>query len=71
MKRAIVLSIFLSLLLSAKGQISINADSLVMTTWDLSQGKDVIARRIKENMSIEIDKDLLTLRILGRYRPAC
>jgi hypothetical protein len=66
MKRAIVLSIFLSLLLSAKGQISINADSLVMTTWDLSQGKDVIARRIKENMSIEIDKDLLTLRILGK-----
>ena len=37
-----------------------------MTTWDLAQGKDVIARRIKENMSIEIDKDLLTLRILGK-----
>jgi hypothetical protein len=66
MKRAIVLSVFLSLLSSAKGQISINADSLVMTTWDLSQGKEMIARRIKENMSIEIDKDLLTLRILGK-----
>jgi hypothetical protein len=66
MKRAFAICFFFSLLFSAKGQISINADSLVMTTWDLSQGKDVITRRIKENMSIEIDKDLLTLRILGK-----
>lgn len=66
MKRALVICLLFPLLLSVKGQISLNADSLVMTTWDLSLGKDVISRRIKENMSIEIDKDLLTLRILGK-----
>jgi hypothetical protein len=66
MKRAILICFLFPFLLSAKGQISLTADSLVMTTWDISLGKDVVVRRIKENMSIEIDKDLLTLRILGK-----
>lgn len=66
MKRALVICFLFPLFLSARGQISLNVDSLVTTTWDLAQGREVISRRIKENMSIEIDKDLLTLRILGK-----
>jgi len=66
MKRAILTCIFLGVLLSARGQISLTADSLVIDRWDVSTGKDIPTSRIREDMSIEIDKDLLTLRILGK-----
>ena len=66
MKRVILIYVFITGLISVQGQISITADSLVISSWDVSRGKDIITRQIKENMSIEIDKDLLTLRILGK-----
>jgi hypothetical protein len=66
MKRTILICIFLLELSSVRGQILITADSLVETKWDISKAMDITTRRIKENMSIEIDKDLLTLRIFGK-----
>jgi hypothetical protein len=65
MKTAISCCILLIGFISAHGQISLTADSLVESRWDAAKGKDVPIRRIKENMSVEIDKDLLTLRIFG------
>ncbi len=47
------------------GQISMTADSLVISKWDLAQGRNIPVTRISENMSLEIDKDLMTLRVFG------
>lgn len=66
MKRIILIPIFLLGLISVKGQISITADSMVVSKWNLSKGRNIPVRRVKENMSLEIDKDLLTLRVFGK-----
>jgi hypothetical protein len=66
MKRTIFICIFLLGLSSVRGQILITVDSLVESKWDISKAADIPTRLIKENMSIEIDKDLLTLRIFGK-----
>jgi hypothetical protein len=66
MKRAILISILLIGLMSVRGQISITADSMVVCKWDLSKANYVPTNRVKENMSLEIDKDLLTIRVFGK-----
>jgi hypothetical protein len=66
MKRTILISIFLIGFLSVRGQISITADSMVVSKWDISKGGNVPTVKVKENMAMEIDKDLLTLRVFGK-----
>jgi hypothetical protein len=66
MKKTVFLSVFLIGFISVSGQISINADSMIVYKWDISKGGNIPTIRVKENMSIEIDKDLLTLRVFGK-----
>jgi hypothetical protein len=66
MKKTIFLSVFLLGFISVNGQISITADSMIVYKWDISKGGNIPTMRVKENMSIEIDKDLLTLRVFGK-----
>ncbi len=65
MKRLIIISIALAVTTFAKSQIIINSDSLVFCKWDTMQDKYIPVSSIKDNMIIEIDKDLLTIRIYG------
>lgn len=53
-------------MISAEGQISIDTDSLVTCKYDIPSGKYIPTNIIKENMSIEIDKELLALKVAGR-----
>ena len=66
MKKLILISVFLIGLMNVSGQISITADSLVVCKWDANKGIYIPINHIKENMSLEIDKDLLTIRIFGK-----
>jgi hypothetical protein len=66
MKKLILICVLSIGLLSVNAQISITADSMVVTKYDISSGKNIPVTRIKENMAIEIDKDLMTLRVLGK-----
>ncbi len=65
MKKIIFFAAFLTTVLSAKGQISITSDSLVYCKWSVTKDSYIPTKSIKENMLIEIDKDLLTIRIFG------
>jgi len=38
---------------------------MVVSKWDVAKGGNFRTMQVKENMSMEIDKDLLTLRIFG------
>lgn len=66
MKKTILISIFLIGFLSVRGQISITADSMVVSKWDVAKGGNIPTVKVKENMAMEIDKDLLTLRVFGK-----
>jgi hypothetical protein len=50
---------------SLKGQITFNSDSMVYCKWNVTKDTYIPTKSIKENMLIEIDKDLLPLRIFG------
>jgi len=65
MKKIIFFTAFLMIVFSAKGQISITSDSLVYCKWNAIKDSYIPTSSIKEKMSIEIDKDLLTIRIFG------
>lgn len=66
MKNLILVIILLAGAITAAGQISITADSMIVSKWDLSKEINMPVNRIKENISLEIDKDLLTLIIKGK-----
>jgi hypothetical protein len=66
MKRTILISIFLISLISVRGQISITADSVVISKLNDSKDKFIPTNRQSESLSLEIDKDLLTLRVFGK-----
>jgi len=66
MKRAILIYIFLISLIPVRGQISIIADSMVISKLNDSKDKFISISRQSESLSLEIDKDLLTLRIFGK-----
>jgi len=65
MKKLIFSSIFLIGLVSLFGQISITADSVILCKSDEGQDKFVPVNNKAERFSLEIDKDLLTLRVFG------
>jgi hypothetical protein len=65
MKRIILTSVFLVGILSAKGQISITADSVITCRSDERKEAFIPVSRQAEKFSLEIDKDLLTLRVFG------
>jgi hypothetical protein len=66
MKKTMLVSFILMGFLTVRGQISITADSMVVSKWDLTRGGYYRTAQVKENMSMEIDKDLLTLRVFGK-----
>ncbi len=66
MKNLIFAGVFFAGTITAMGQISITADSMIVSKWDLDKEINVPVNRIKENISIEIDKDLMTLIITGK-----
>jgi hypothetical protein len=66
MKKAFLTSVFMLCLISASGQISITADSIVVSKFDLSKEKFIPVTKEAESLSLEFDKDLLTLRIFGK-----
>lgn len=65
MKRIIILFLLLLSLNSVKSQISILADSMVVCKTNSLQDKYYPVNKVAEKLSIEIDKDLMTLRIFG------
>lgn len=66
MKRIILLTVLLAGLISAKSQISITADSMIICRADAIQENFFPINRQAEKLSLEIDKDLLTLRVFGK-----
>jgi hypothetical protein len=66
MKKIFFTSVFLVGLITVKGQISITADSMVICKSDAIQDKFIPISRKAESLSLEIDKDLLTLRVFGK-----
>ncbi len=66
MKKIILTSILLLMLISVKGQISITADSMITSKSADIQEKFIPVNRVAESLSLEIDKDLLTLRVFGK-----
>ncbi len=65
MKKLILTSAFLIGILSAKAQISITADSVINCKSDERKENFIPVSRQAEKFSLEIDKDLMTLRIFG------
>jgi hypothetical protein len=65
MKKLIFSSLFLISLVSLNGQISITADSVIICKSDEGQDKFIPVSIKAEKFSLEIDKDLLTLRVFG------
>lgn len=65
MKRIILTSVFLVGLIYARGQISITADSVINCKSDERKENFVVVSRQAEKFSLEVDKDLMTLRIYG------
>ncbi len=65
MKKIILVSIFLVSLGTVYGQISILADSMVVCKTNSLQDKYYPISKVAESLSIEIDKDLMTLRVYG------
>jgi len=66
MKKLILTSVFLFVLVSVKGQISITADSMIISKSTDIQEKFIPVNRVAESLSLEIDKDLMTLKVFGK-----
>lgn len=65
MKRLILTSVLLAGLIYARGQISITADSVINCRSDERKENFIVVNRQAEKFSLEVDKDLMTLRIFG------
>ena len=66
MKKLILTSVFLFALISVKSQISITADSMITVKSANFEEKIYPVNRVAESFSLEIDKDLMTLRVFGK-----
>jgi len=66
MKKIFILIVFLIGIISANGQISITADSMVVCKSDVVQNNFFPISRQAESLSLEIDKDLMTMRVYGK-----
>lgn len=66
MKRILFTSVFLLCFISAESQISITADSMVVCNFNQSAERFIPVTKRAESLSLEIDKDLLTLRVFGK-----
>ena len=66
MKKIILSLVILSWFISVRGQISITADSMVICKSDAIMDKFYPISKVAESLSMEIDKDLLTLRVFGK-----
>lgn len=53
-------------MVSAKSQISITSDSLIVNKLEATEERYIPTSRHAESLSLEIDKDLLTLRVFGK-----
>ncbi len=65
MKKLIFAAILLAGMISLKGQILISADSVINCRSDERKENFTVISRDAEKFSIEVDKDLMTLRIYG------
>jgi hypothetical protein len=66
MKKILLITGFLFCLLTVKGQINITADSIVVCSFNQSQERFIPVSQQSENLSLEIDKDLMTLKVFGK-----
>jgi hypothetical protein len=66
MKKLFFTSLFMAVMVTATAQISITSDSLVTCKWDITKGSYIPVKTVKENMAIDIDKDLLAIRVSGK-----
>ncbi len=65
MKKLGLMSFMLLLLISVKAQISVISDSVVTLKSEVVPEKFTPVAREAEKLSLEIDKDLMTLRVFG------
>jgi hypothetical protein len=65
MKKILLTAVFLTGIICASGQIMITADSVINCRSDERKENFIVVNRQAEKFSIEIDKDLMTLRIFG------
>jgi len=66
MKTAFLTTVYLIIVVSVKGQISVTADSMIVCNYNQSQDRFIPVTKNAEIFSMEIDKDLLTLRVFGK-----
>ena len=66
MKKIILVSVSLLVAAFVKGQISITADSMITANSVGIQEKFIPVNRVAESLSLEIDKDLITLKVFGK-----
>ncbi len=66
MKKIILMSVMLVGVISAKSQITITSDSLITNRLEATQERYIPISRHAESLSLEIDKDLMTLRVFGK-----
>lgn len=66
MKKLILISFFLFVLVSVKSQIFITADSMITSKSGEIPENFIPTNRVAESLSLEIDKDLMTLKVFGK-----
>ena len=66
MKKILLITVLLACLMPVRAQITILADSMVVCNFNQSQERFIPISQRAESLSIEIDKDLLTLRVFGK-----
>ncbi len=66
MKKVAVIISILFCSITANSQITVTSDSLVYCKWESLKGAYIPVRSIREDMKIEIDKDLMTIKVTGR-----
>jgi hypothetical protein len=66
MKKILLIPVLMLCLNSVSGQISLKSDSIVISNFNQSQEKFVPIKQVSESLVLEIDKDLLTLRVYGQ-----
>jgi hypothetical protein len=66
MKKIILIKVLFFVFITLKAQISITADSMIICKSNDGQERFITVNRLAESLSLEIDKDLLTLRVFGK-----
>jgi hypothetical protein len=66
MKTIFLIMVFLIYVIAAEGQISVTADSMVVCNFNQSQDRFIPVTKTAESLLMEIDKDLMTLRVFGK-----